>query len=197
MKRKVALLLGSLFLPLMPLLGAGCFGHLVYSSDTYQGKVIDAETKEPLVGAVVLAIWYREAPGLGGHGPAEGYHDALEVLTDAQGAFTVPAKTHLTAIGKIREPEFVIYYPGYGFYPRYQVRPQDDKEIAAAHEQRFFNVELPRLKTRQERLNILAGLPHDPEVPDRKMPNSIRLMNEERRRLGLQHTHILREEREQ
>lgn len=177
------------------LLATGCFGHLVYPSDTYQGKVIDAETKEPLVGAVVLAIWYQEAPGLG-H-PAEGYHDALEVLTNAHGEFTVPAKTHLTMIGKIREPELVIYYPGYGFYPRYQVQPRDDKAIAAAYEQRFFNVALPRLKTRQERLNILVGLPHDPQIPDRKMPHSIRFMNEERRQLGLQPTHIPREEREQ
>ncbi len=160
----------------------GCFGHLVYPSDTYRGQVIDAETKEPLVGAVVLAIWYREAPGLGGHGPAEDYHDALEVLTDAQGEFTVPAKTHLTAIGKIREPELVIYYPGYGYYNGFQVRPTD-KEIIAAYKQRFFHVELRKLKTREEKLRNLDARPA--RVPIEKMLNLTKLLNVEATSLGL------------
>lgn len=170
----------------MLLVATGCFGHLVYPSDTYRGKVIDAETKEPLVGAVVLAIWYREAPGLGGHGPAVDYHDALEALTDAQGEFTVPAKTHLTTIGKIREPEFVIYYPGYGYYSGFQVHPIG-KEITAAYEQKFFHVELRQLKIREERMkvrDITASSISD--VPDAKMPHLVDLVNKERLDLGLQ-----------
>ena len=35
----------------------------------YRGRVIDAETKEPLAGAVVLVYWLRNAPAIG-HGPA-------------------------------------------------------------------------------------------------------------------------------
>lgn len=179
MKQRNLLLWGFL----ISVSATGCFGHLIYPGDTYRGKVIDAETKEPLAGAVVLAIWYWEAPGLG-H-PAEGYHDALEVLTDAQGEFTVPAKTHLTAIGKIREPKLVIYYPGYGSFPLYQVRPQDDEEIAAAYEHRLFHVELRKLKTRQERIEH-AGVPlYAGGVPERKMPNLIRLVNAERQALAL------------
>lgn len=168
----------------------GCFGHLVYPSDTYQGKVIDAETKEPLVGAVVLAIWYREAPGLGGHGPVESYHDALEVLTDAQGEFTVPAKTHLTAIGKIREPKLVIYYPGYGFFPSLQAYPQEDKKVRAAYERRFFQVELIKLKTREERMKVIDYPVWISDVPDEKMPNLVRLVNKEVQLLGLQPTRL-------
>ena len=181
--KKIELLLWG-FLIFMPT--TGCFGHLVYLSDTYQGKVIDAETKEPLVGAVVLAIWYREAPGLGGHGPAEGYHDALEILTDAQGEFTIPAKTHLTAIGKICEPKLVIYYPGYGFFPSLQAYPQDDKEVRAAYERRSFQVELIKLKTREERIKR-ADIPIDVDyrIPEAKMPNLFRLVNKERKELGL------------
>jgi len=189
-KRKVPLFLGSVVLALLPLLGTGCFGHLVYSSDTYQGKVMDAETKEPLVGAVVLAIWYREAPGLGGHGPAEDYHDALEVLTDAQGEFTVPAKTHLTPIGKIREPKLVIYYPGYGFFPSLQAYPQKDKEVRAAYERKFFQVELIKLKTREERMKVIDYPVWISDVPDDKMPNLVRLVNKEVQMLGLQPTRL-------
>ena len=70
---------------------AGC-GHLVYPSGPYRGRVVDAETKQPLAGAAVLAVWRWGGPGLG-H-PSEGFHDALEVLTDANGEFVVPRKTH-------------------------------------------------------------------------------------------------------
>lgn len=191
--KKIDLLLWSF---LMFTSATGCVGHLVYPSGAYRGRVLDAETKEPLAGAVVLAIWYREVAfvPMAAHSPAVDYHDALEVLTDAQGEFTVAAKTHLTVIGKIREPEFVIYYPGYGFYPYYQVHPQG-KEVDGSYETRFFHVELPRLKTRQEQLEVLTGLPYDPQVPDAKMPHSIRLMNQEQIRLGLRPTHVPRQER--
>lgn len=168
----------------------GCFGHLIYPSDTYRGKVIDAETKEPLAGAVVLAIWYREAPGLGGHGPAVDYHDALEALTDAQGEFTVPAKTLLTVIGKIREPKLVIYCPGYGFFPSLQAYPQNDKEIRAAYERRFLQVELIKLKTREERMKVIDYPVWISDVPDEKMPNLVRLVNKEVQMLGLQPTRL-------
>jgi len=172
-----------LSLGLTVLLGTGCVGHLVYTSGPYRGRVIDAETKEPLVGAVVLAIWYREVP-VAPHGPAEDYHDALEVLTDTQGEFTVPRKTHFTLIGKIREPDFVIYYPGYGYYLGYQVRPQGN-EIPAAYAQKFFHVELPKLKTREERMRLADTPVGTSKVPEGKMPNLIRLVNKERQELGL------------
>lgn len=163
-------------------LATGC-GHLVYSSGPYRGSVVDAETKQPLVGAVVLAIWYREVP-VGGHGPAVDYHDALEVLTDAQGEFTVPAKTHLTPIGKIREPEFVIYSPGYGYFPVFQVRPTS-KALEGAFRQDT-TVELPHWKTKEEQRKKLERLPiWTSRVPGAKMPNLIRLANQEGEELGV------------
>lgn len=164
-------------------LATGC-GHLVYPSDAYQGRVLDAETKEPLAGAVVLAIWYREVSFIpfAAHSPAEDYHDALEVLTDAQGEFTVPAKTHLTTIGKIREPRFIAYYPAYAPFPSLQAWPQgNDVDIAYRHKQ--FQIRLARLKAREERLDSLPTRPA--RVPLEKMTNLTRLINVERINLGL------------
>ena len=43
----------------------------------YRGRVLDADTKQPLVGAVVLVYWNRLTPGLG-HGPVERFLDAEE-----------------------------------------------------------------------------------------------------------------------
>ncbi len=166
------------------LLGTGCFGHLVYASGPYRGKVVDAETGQPLVGAVVLAIWYREVP-TAPHGPAVDYHDAVEVLTDAQGEFLIPAKTHVTPIGKIREPEFVTYYPGYAPYPSLKSRPQG-LSVSAAYERRYFLIELKKLRAQKERIRE-ADMPLGTgKVPATKMPNLIRLVNEERKQLKLQ-----------
>jgi hypothetical protein len=163
-------------------LATGC-GHLVYTSGPYRGQVLDAETQQALAGAVVLAIWYREVP-VPPHGPAVDYHDALEVLTDAQGEFTVPAQTHLTPIGNIREPEFVIYYPGYGSYPYYKVRPRDN-EVSAAYERHLFEVQLPKLKTREERMEGVHRELGVSKVPESKMPRLLNLVNKERQGLGL------------
>lgn len=175
---------GAIAVGVLALLGAGCAGHGVYTSASYRGSVVDAETKQPLVRAVVLAVWYREVP-VAPHGPAKDYHDALELLTDANGTFVLPAKTHFTPIGKILEPEFIVYYPGYASFPGLGARPANAEEVDPAYAKREFNFELTKLKTREERLRgnyPLGAL----GVPDEKMPNLIRLVNEEGRALGLE-----------
>ena len=136
---------------LLALLWSACAGHVVDASPAYRGRVADAETRQPLAGAVVLAVWYQETP-VAPHGPAKDYHDALELLTDANGEFVVPERTHFTFIGKILEPEFVVYSPGYASFPGLGAWPQDSREIDAAYAKREFNFELTKLKTREERL---------------------------------------------
>ena len=169
-------------LPACLLLGAflaGC-GHLVYTSGPYRGRVVDAETKQPLAGAAVLAVWYWEAPGAG-H-PREGFHDALEVLTDANGEFVIPRKTHFIMLAEIDDPYITIYYPGYGSFPLHNVQPTGAAIDSAFREHTV--VELPRLNTRKEReehasLSVVIGAP-----PHEKIPNLIHLINQERRALG-------------
>lgn len=54
----------------------------------YQGRVIDAESKQPLAGAVVVGIWTKVQPTIAG---ATGtVFDSVEVLTDENGEFTIP-----------------------------------------------------------------------------------------------------------
>jgi PPOX class probable F420-dependent enzyme len=42
----------------------GC-GHVIYVDGPYHGTVIDSETKQPIEGAAVLAVWWKEAPAVG------------------------------------------------------------------------------------------------------------------------------------
>lgn len=175
--RRRLILVGSVIL-----LSAGCAGHFVYASGAYRGKVVDAGTGQPLAGAVVLAVWYREVP-TAPHGPAVDYHDALEVLTDAQGEFLIPAKTHVTPIGKIREPEFVIYYPGYGYYPVFQTEPTGG---AVTHAFRQYTVvKLPQWRTQRDRRKVLDLPVWTSKVPGENMPNLIKLANQEGREIGV------------
>ena len=171
-------------LPAFLLLGAflaGC-GHLIYTGGPYRGRVVDAETKQPLAGAAVLAVWLWEGPGLG-H-PREGLHDVFEILTDADGEFTIPQKTHFSLSGQIGEPHFTIYYPGYGPFPSFQVQPTGAALDAAF--QKHTVVELPRMRTRDERLRALGWSGPAVGVPQEKTPNLRRLLDQERRALGLQ-----------
>ena len=161
-------------------------GRLVYSSGTYQGTVQDIETRRPLAGAAVVAVWQEEAAIFGGHGPARDYHDVLEMVTDDQGKFEIPAKTHFTVFGKILALRLIVYSPGYAPYPALGTRPHGEA-LDASYVQKNFVIELPKLRTREERLQH-AGRPValDHRIPDRDTPNLLRLINQEIRELGLQ-----------
>ncbi|MBI3637206.1 MAG: hypothetical protein HY216_13515 [Candidatus Rokubacteria bacterium] len=158
----------------------GCAGRVVSADGPYSGRVVDAETKQPLAGAVVLAIWMKHVP-VGAHMP-ESFVDAVEVVTDANGEFTISAKTHTVVFGRLQEPEFVIFYPGYGYAPRYQVRPR----LNLARElQSHAIVELPQWKVREDRLRVDGIQNNVSRVPPDRMPKLIQQTNVERRFLGL------------
>lgn len=112
------------------------------------------------------------------HLPADGVGGRTD------GEFTIPRKTHFSLSGSIGEPHFSIYYPGYGPFPGFQVEPKGDALQSAFQE--HTTVELRRLKTRAERIEH-AGFPAgtDNFVPRERMPNLLRLINQELRALGL------------
>lgn len=150
----------------------------------YRGQVIDAETKAPLAGAVVLVYWLRHAPGIG-H-PGEGFLDAEEVLTDSQGEFVVGRHPPWTLIpGTWVSPAYItIFFPGYGFFPVHQISPPPSlgrDRLSRALEQ-FAVVELAKLKTREARLQVAYALPPS-TVPRARMPNLIRLIDIARQQL--------------
>ncbi len=188
---------------------------LIFKKPAYKGKVIDAETKEPIEGAVVVVVYRKENFGY----PAGGYKTIVnvkETLTDKKGEFYFSSYTTLIqplSMGTFTT--FIIFKPGYGNFPEYRAYPPKgipldvleeffigetgkegelvereksggDESIINRWKVTFGVVELPKLKTREERLKALqsADIP-GPDIPSRKMQNLIRLFNEEAVSLGL------------
>jgi hypothetical protein len=74
----------------------------------FQGRVVDAETGEPLEGTVIVAVWYRRVfyPCMDG---CTTYHDAVEAVTDAQGRFSIDISARILS----NDRKIVFYKPGY------------------------------------------------------------------------------------
>ena len=127
---------------------------------TYHGKVIDADTLEPIEGAVVYAIWIKCRPGIGsrscGIGPVK------EVLTDAEGEWRITGPKGNDDPGYIRSvigflvpwigsPRIRYYKPGY--FPIFYEAPGICGFYAHAYRDKARNIEgiiLNRINSKEE-----------------------------------------------
>ena len=156
----------------------------------YHGQVVDARTKEPLSGAVVLVYWNLAAPAIG-HGPAEEFLDSDEAITDAEGRFVVARNPPVATIPAtwVRSPNITIFKPGYGSFPRHfsidpPLPPTGHDGLLRLMESQTVVFSLPRLTTRAERLEVIDRV-NPLVVPGAKMPQFLRLLNAERAALHL------------
>jgi hypothetical protein len=89
---------------------------------TFSGKVVDAETKEPIEGAVVVAHWNKEAAFIiEAH---QSLKDVKETLTNKNGEWTIKGPkgrepsiflriiSHLPFVYYTLKPNFIIFKPG-------------------------------------------------------------------------------------
>ena len=151
----------------------------------YRGQVIDAETKAPLAGAVVVALWWRNRV-YPFHSVAEHYA-VRETVTDAEGRFLLDAKdVEEGAPRRTYHPEFLIFQPGYGSYPKKYVSPRGF--TGGIFERPDTVVELPRLADREDRRKHLWLFgPHSySDKPFRDLPELMRRINTERIAIGLE-----------
>ena len=157
-----------------------------FAAGPYRGRVIDAETKEPLAGAVVLVYWIRNAPGIG-HGPAQSFLGAEEALTDERGEFIVaenPPSNWIPFTWRSL-PNFIIFQPGYGYFPRHfattpPLPPTGFEGLLKIMEKQPVVFELPRLTSSATLPEAVYLLPPS-TVPADSMPNLIRLLGSEGR----------------
>ena len=173
--RRLAFILFALTLLLISTTGCA------YEQGPWHGKVIDAETKQPIEGAAVVAVFTKGYIALGSYVGGV-FLDAKETLTDKNGEFKIPSVIYLE-IPFFREiqigPEFTIFKPGYGSFPQYQVSP---KSSFISEEGTV--VELPKVADKNKRLKILMNT-DSLDAPYGKIPEFKKLVDKERLNLGI------------
>jgi len=158
------------------------------------GKVIDSETKSPIEGAAVVAVWkedYAVPPGGG-----TSFVDAEETLTDNEGYFEISSKSFIATRpkGQIHGPYFTFYKPSYivfkygesGFVKsstEWHVYPNDWK---GRFEKQNAVIELDRATTREDRIKSLHGAENVMDISRSRIPDLMKLINEERISLGFE-----------
>lgn len=157
----------------------------------WKGKIIDIDTKEPIEGAVVLAIWERAYRTVSGDKTY--FYEAKEVLTDKDGKFEIPAYTPinlLPLISYIKGPYFIIFKPGYLSLEEHIDENIIDKKVELQKFGKVYRlspgiIELPKLKTKEERIKnlLLTGVMY--EEVEKKAKNYMHLLNIERHNLSL------------
>ena len=159
-------------------------------SDVYHGTVVDAESGEPLADAVLVVVWWTRPYFTGFERPRE-FHQAKEAVTDSNGKFSLdvsPAISWNPFTYVESPPTIIIYKPGYrplinatrvamGF-PKITDVPDALRDGVV--------VRLAKPESREEAMRYtgvssLTGV----EVPMESVPNLTRLVNIQRKLVGL------------
>ena len=115
------------FLALLPLLGSLCgcavTGRLIgRPCGPYDGQVLDAETGDPVVGALVFCLWYPRTLASGRAQPGEVVEGKYaEAATDHEGRYSL-ARRWVRSGDRLHERLFV-YRAGYACYSSVAVFP--------------------------------------------------------------------------
>jgi hypothetical protein len=131
----------------------GIFFPLPYRSlAPFKGKVVDADTKEPIEGAVVLAAYYFTSYGIAGSNSS--VEDGQETLTDKNGEFKLPRTRRWFVLHRgYPEGTLEIFKPGYGLLADKRSKAIGDNKSWPTPG-KFIVYELPRLKTIEERRKV-------------------------------------------
>lgn len=171
-------------------------GWLIYHEPEFKGTVIDIETKKPIEGAVVVAVYRKATMGLGA-GSVDSVIDVRETLTDSGGNFRIPSYTTVIQPFSWQIPStIIIFKPGYASV-EIESSPFTGNELMSEqtygwHWTRELKyklrgsgiVELPCTRTREDTINSLPSIP-GPGIPASKMTNLIKMSNEARILLDL------------
>lgn len=178
-----------------------CFGGwIVFTKPAYKGKIVDAGTKEPIEGAVVVAV-YNKYPIISGPGGGSSSRIHIkESLTNKNGEFKISSYITLMGPNSIEyDTTFIIYKPGYGRNPLRMTKPARENfflennfgkqgEIILSFDPlekgygTYGLFELPKVSSKEERLR---AQPSEPSDFKSDCPLLYKAVNEERKRFGL------------
>ena len=191
-----------------------CTAHawLFYSKPEFRGRVIDAETKQPIQGTVVVVLYEKGefgGPGGGNTLPM----DAKETLTDKNGDFYFPSyKTLIGPLSREDDVSFIIFKPGYMSVEGMGILNFPDEKYFSIKkdmlgkegtikyvETRYAYpktviwkglmgiVELQKAKTREEKLRTMPSPPTD--YTSKELPIFIKIIDLEYNNLGIEGRH--------
>jgi len=164
----------------------------------YWGKVVDADTGQPIEGAAVVASWGKTAYGFEGPSTRQGI--LKETLTDDKGKWFIrgPKGDFILAqlisivVPYTQNPKFTIYKPGYCPYPKqFGIDACDGMRV---NKEPYGNIGrgetlvLPKLISRQDRWKAYGIAPDYTDgtlATAKKIEKFKRLMNQERQYLGM------------
>jgi hypothetical protein len=166
-------------------------GPAVPDGDRFHGVVIDAETRAPLVDAVVVAVWLRR-PIIRMDGPVY-FHDVKETMTNVRGEFSLDASRRIdwNPFTSVASPKVVVRAAGYlefplGYEELGRIAPRAwwaMNEAVLRREPAI--IELPRLRSREEARAFAGRSGYLSHAPVDDIPRYMRLVNNTRGELGL------------
>ena len=131
---------------------------------SFRGRVVDSDTREPIEGAVVLAIWttWMMTPA----GEVDDYYDCYEKRTDKNGDFLIPGKGPrvMSNLNPMTVNVIKAGYDGSGgtleYYTRVQrYQPEQSDRLV---------IPLKKLTPKQKKMGVYIGDPPD-EAPLEKI----------------------------
>jgi len=153
--------------------------YLRGSAGPYRGRVIDAKTKAPIAGAIVVAVWYEDVSALVPKNTR--FYDAVEVVSDNQGYFVVDAPDiERRAPQRTRFPWLTIFKPEYTYYTGWLASAADQfrrqkKSLLGTVEL----VSISHLNKKNQLRQLPSGLPTT-DVPREKYPRFIKALEYQR-----------------
>ncbi len=184
--RRLCLAIVVLFMTATNVLSAD---FLYHSDGPYKGKVVDLETGEPIDGAVVAGVWvlaFSLTP----------FCDARETVTDKNGEFVLPKGScfSLWPFAEMDRMDITVFKPGYLGYPplgytfeERKARMPDLTGDEFKDKSQYYIIKLGKPKTREERELTYdhAGGLFISDQAFKRMPEFLKLVNQEGRNLGL------------
>lgn len=147
----------------------------------YRGRVIDAETRQPIENVVVLGVWYSESSTVGG--VVGKYYDARETMTDKKGEFEISGQG-LRLFSNLSEMHVLIFKAGYeyigpGPWRSFKIAESYKKSIAWEGDRAI--IPLQKLTMEERKQRIISR----PNIPDERMRTLTREIDKERIYKGL------------
>jgi hypothetical protein len=113
---KTLIMAGLVALLLLTVISGCCrpaLHHPISLDGNYKGRVVEEQSREPIEGAVVTAVWYYVCPSVAG--PKDHFYDAYETVTDEEGNFFIPGKGIRLFIN-LDPVKVAIFKAGYAYF---------------------------------------------------------------------------------